>query len=168
MSYDKINTNTYDQIIILFYIALLSLLIADLITIPEAFSGFSNTVVIMIAALFIVGEGVFQSGLAKKAGQMELLIPLAFASSMGGALTLIGTAPNLIANESLFNAGYGTLSFFDFAPIGLVFLIIGIAFLWFFGRKWLDKPMPKEERKGSAFSGEMLLNDYNASQHSYD
>lgn len=197
--------------------ALLSLLITDLITIPEAFSGFSNTVVIMIAALFIVGEGVFQSGLAKKAGQMlvkltgnsefrlmmfmmllvavlsafisntgtvaillpvvvslsrqmklhpgKLLMPLAFASSMGGALTLIGTAPNLIASESLFNAGYGTLSFFDFAPIGFVFLVIGMVFLWFFGRKWLDKPMPKEKRKGSAFSGEMLLNDYNASQY---
>lgn len=197
--------------------ALISLLITDLITIPEAFSGFSNSVVIMIAALFIVGEGVFQSGLAKKAGlvlvkltgnsefrlmmfmmllvavlsgfisntgtvaillpvvvslsrQMQihpgkLLMPLAFASSMGGALTLIGTAPNLIASESLFDAGYGTLSFFEFAPIGLVILIIGMAFLWFFGRKWLNKPVAGEDGKGSPFSGETLLNDYDASQY---
>lgn len=50
--------------------ALLALLITGLLTVPEAFAGFSNSVVIMIAALFVVGEGVFQSGLAQKAGQL--------------------------------------------------------------------------------------------------
>ncbi len=197
--------------------ALLALLLSGLISIPDAFGGFSNSVVIMIAALFIVGEGVFQTGLAKKAGRTlvkltgnsefklmifmmllvailsgfisntgtvaillpvvvslsrqmnihpgKLLMPLAFASSMGGALTLIGTAPNLIASESLFNAGYGALSFFDFAPIGLIILLAGIAFLWFFGRKWLDKPLSKDEGKGATFSGEILLDDYNASPY---
>ena len=50
--------------------SLLALKLTGLLTVPETFSGFSNSVVIMIAALFIVGEGVFQTGLAQKAGNL--------------------------------------------------------------------------------------------------
>jgi hypothetical protein len=50
--------------------SLLALYLTGLLTVPEALSGFSNNVVIMIAALFIVGEGVFQTGLAQKTGNL--------------------------------------------------------------------------------------------------
>ncbi|ADU28855.1 SLC13 family permease [Evansella cellulosilytica] len=198
-------------------IALLSLLLTGLITVPEAFAGFSNTVVIMVAALFIVGEGVFQSGLAQKAGNLlikttknsewkltvfmlilvavlsgfisntgtvaillpvvvslcrqmqlhpgKLLIPLAFASSMGGALTLIGTAPNLIASESLQDAGYGALNFFTFTPIGLIMLLVGIIYLWFVGRKMLDKPIDKRAGESEKFNAGELVDQYGLTDH---
>ena len=45
-------------------------------------------------------------------------MPLAFASSMGGMATLIGTPPNLVVDEVLSNAGFTDLSFFSFTPIG--------------------------------------------------
>ena len=48
----------------------------------------------------------------------RLLMPLAFASSMGGMMTLIGTPPNLVIQNALIEAGYERLSFFTFTPVG--------------------------------------------------
>ena len=45
--------------------ALLALLIFHILTPEEALSGFSNSVVIMMVGLFVVGGGIFQTGLAK-------------------------------------------------------------------------------------------------------
>lgn len=56
----------------------------------------------------------------------RLLMPLAFASSMGGMLTLIGTPPNLVIQDTLTQAGYEPLKFFSFLPVGLVCLAVGI------------------------------------------
>ena len=192
--------------------SLLTLQLTGILTLQESLTGFANSVVIMIAALFIVGEGILQTGLAQQAGNMlvkwtgnselrvtmfmltlvailsgfisntgtvaillpvvvslsrqmqlhpgKLLMPLAFASSMGGALTLIGTAPNLIARQSLIDHGYPGLRFFAFTPIGLVILLAGIAYLWFFGRRWLDKPLEKEKKLTGVFDGEDLLEQY--------
>lgn len=45
--------------------ALIALLVFHILTPAEALSGFSNSVVIMMAGLFIVGGAIFQTGLAK-------------------------------------------------------------------------------------------------------
>ena len=146
--------------------ALLALLLCQILTPAEGLSGFSNTTVIMMIGLFIVGGGIFQTGLAKMIGSKvmtlagnselrlfllvmivtsaigmfvsntgtvalmlpivvsmaaaagtsprRLLMPLAFASSMGGMMTLIGTPPNLIVSDTLESAGYEPLAFFSF------------------------------------------------------
>lgn len=169
--------------------SLLALTITGTITPTEALAGFSNSVVIMIAGLFIVGAGIFNTGLAEKIGRQlislsgnsevkqliiimltvgvfsafisntgtvaillpvvisvalstnvspaKLLIPLAFASSLGGVVTLIGTPPNLIASNVLAENGYEPLHFFQFTPIGLVALGAGIVFMITIGRKIL-------------------------------
>ena len=70
----------------------------------------------------------------------RFLMPLAFASSMGGMATLIGTPPNLVVQEALSNAGYNTLSFFSFTPIGIVCITVGLIVLiplskWFLSKK---------------------------------
>ena len=56
----------------------------------------------------------------------RFLMPLAFASSMGGMATLIGTPPNLVVDEVLSNAGFTDLSFFSFTPIGVICVLIGL------------------------------------------
>ena len=136
--------------------ALVGLLIFNILTPEEALSGFSNSIVIMMIGLFVVGGAIFQTGLAKVissrilklAGKSELrlfllvmivtsaigafvsntgtvalmlpivvslaasaginasrlLMPLAFASSMGGMMTLIGTPPNLVIQDTLIQA----------------------------------------------------------------
>lgn len=118
----------------------------------QALSGFSNSIVVMMVGLFVVGGAIFRTGLAKMmggrimklAGRSELrllvltmlvtagigafvsntgtvalmlpilvslaadggiqtsrlLMPMAFASSMGGMLTLIGTPPTLSSTTS--------------------------------------------------------------------
>lgn len=62
-----------------------------------------------------------------------VLMPMAFASLMGGVLTLIGTPPNIIiANfrEEQLGQAFG---FFEFTPLGLTVALVGIAFIVFGG-----------------------------------
>lgn len=53
-------------------IALLAFVVLDILTPQEALTGFSNSVVIMIAALFIIGAGILRTGLAGMAGNLLL------------------------------------------------------------------------------------------------
>jgi len=197
----------------------LALFLAGVISVPEALAGFSSTVVIMLAVLFIVGEGLSHAGIAGKAGNLlvkltgnsefrmmvfiflmvavigsfisntgtvailmpivvslsakmkihpgKLLMPLAFGASMGGALTLIGTAPNLLARDALINGGFPGLSFFDFTPIGLVILFTGIVYMWFIGRRMLDKPYEKKSKIADTVNVSELLYQYSIDEKLY-
>ena len=80
--------------------------------------------------------------LANNAGvsPRRLLMPLAFAGSMGGMLTLIGTPPNLVIQDALTGAGYEPLGFFTFLPVGVVCVLTGTLVLlpltkWFLSDK---------------------------------
>ena len=191
--------------------ALLALLLCQILTPSEALSGFSNTTVIMMIGLFIVGGGIFQTGLAKMIGSKvmtlagnselrlfllvmtvtsaigmfvsntgtvalmlpivvsmaaaagssprRLLMPLAFASSMGGMMTLIGTPPNLIVSDTLQNAGYEPLGFFSFLPVGLLTLVVGVLYLLPATRMLAPKDKSKENRK-SGKSLKDLVSEY--------
>ena len=191
--------------------ALLALLLCQILTPAEALSGFSNTTVIMMIGLFIVGGGIFQTGLAKMIGSKvmslagnselrlfllvmivtsaigmfvsntgtvalmlpivvsmaaaagtssrRLLMPLAFASSMGGMMTLIGTPPNLIVSDTLESAGFEPLGFFSFLPVGLITLAVGILYLLPATRMLTPKARSKDGKKsGKSFSE--LVNEY--------
>ena len=193
--------------------ALLALLLFQIITPAQGLSGFSNTTVIMMVGLFIVGGGIFQTGLAKMIGSKvmslsgksetrmfllvmlvtgtigafvsntgtvalmlpiivsmaasagssprRLLMPLAFASSMGGMMTLIGTPPNLIVSDTLEGAGYAPLSFFSFLPVGLIVLAVGIIYL-LPATKMLT-PKEKVDKKASGKSLKELVKEYGIS-----
>ena len=68
----------------------------------------------------------------------RLLMPLAFASSMGGMLTLIGTPPNLVIQEALTESGHQPLGFFSFLPIGLVCIVVGVVVLLPLSKRFLN------------------------------
>ena len=68
-----------------------------------------------------------------------LLMPLAFASSMGGMLTLIGTPPNLVIDAALREHGHEGLSFFSFLPVGAICLAVGITVMLPLSRIFLKK-----------------------------
>jgi di/tricarboxylate transporter len=64
----------------------------------------------------------------------RLLIPMAFAASLGTAIALIGAPAFLVANGLLAQAGQAGLGIFSIAPIGLVLALTGTLFFLFVGR----------------------------------
>jgi di/tricarboxylate transporter len=68
---------------------------------------------------------------ARKAGRRPglTLMPLSFATILGGLITLIGTPPNIIASGYREKALGAPFQMFDFAPVGLVVAIAGLAFV---------------------------------------
>ena len=70
----------------------------------------------------------------------RLLIPLAFASLLGGKMTLIGTPANILASGILTEVGLNSFGFFEFAPMGAVVLATGIIYMVFIGKRLLPVP----------------------------
>ncbi len=198
--------------------SLVALLLAGILEPSEALAGFSNPVIIMMIGLFVVGAGIFRTGLAKMissrilglAGDNEnllfilvmvvtacvgafvsntgtvavmmpiimslaasanisarrYLMPLAFASSMG-MFTLISTPPNMVINEEIVKHGYKALSFFSFAPIGLLSLAVGIVVLFFLNKLLDDKNDDSSNSNKKGKSLEELAKEYNLMQQSF-
>lgn len=91
----------------------------------------------------------------------KLLMPLSFASSLGGMLTLIGTPPNLVIQEALTDAGFEPLSFFSFFPVGLVCIAVGIMVLLPLSRLFLGKDKKDgRRRKSKSKSMDELVSEY--------
>ena len=198
--------------------ALAALIVLGILTPEEALSGFSNTVVIMMVGLFVVGGAIFQTGLAKmissklmrlagnnetrlfvlvmivtslmgafvsntgtvaimipivvsmamsvKMNPSRLLMPLAFASSMSGMMTLIGTPPNLVINEELISKGYEGLGFFTFLPVGLICATVGTLILLPLSKRYLSKPGSLSSKSASsAKSLKTLVKEYGISNN---
>lgn len=101
-----------------------------------AFVSNTGTVALMlpIVVSLSAGAGVSSS---------RFLMPLAFASSMGGMMTLIGTPPNLVIQNSLISRGLEPLSFFSFTPVGLICITVGILVLIPLSKWFLSKNEPK-------------------------
>ncbi|QLD33537.1 SLC13 family permease [Mannheimia varigena] len=59
----------------------------------------------------------------------KALIPLSFSSQMAGVCTLIGTSTNLLVNAIAQQQGHPGFSMFEFAPLGIIFLLVGVAYL---------------------------------------
>ena len=95
----------------------------------------------------------------------RLLMPLAFASSMGGMMTLIGTPPNLIINDTIAGAGFGSLSFFSFTPVGLICLAVGILVLLPLTKWFLSKEKSDDTKTVSGKSLHQLAKEYGLSSN---
>lgn len=76
---------------------------------------------------------------AKKAGRSAAvtLMPLSFASILGGMITLIGTPPNIVIAEYRGDALGEPFKMFDFAPVGLACAVVGVAYVALIGWRLL-------------------------------
>ena len=179
-------------------IVLLSLVVAfmavGIITPQQMVAGFSNRGMITVALLFLVSEGIRQSGAlgtvvkkllpekgtsvtkaqlrilpivsafsaflnntpvvvifapilknwSKKVGLSctKFLIPLSYATILGGLCTLIGTSTNLVVHGMMIDKGFDGLKMFDLAYIGIPITIVGLAFIILTSRKLLPAERP--------------------------
>ena len=174
---------------------LIALVVAGILKPEEAFAGFSNEIIIILASIFVLSGALQRSGIIdamgarlhkvaggsqnslllaimavaggvssfmnnttttaiflppvkgmarkSKISPSKRLMPLAFASIMGGTCTLIGTSTNVAVSGYIAKAGMEPLSLFEVTPVGLVIVAIGVTYMMVVGKRLL--PDHKEE-----------------------
>lgn len=153
----------------------------------DAIAGFASPATITILAMYILSEGINQSGVVDRVGDgisrltvgnprrlllatvgstgisaglmnntpvvavfipmvtrladraglspSKLLLPLSYAAMLGGTLTLIGTATNLLASDLSRDLLDHPIGMFEFTPLGIVVLLVGIVYLLTLGHR---------------------------------
>ncbi len=192
-------------------VALAALLVGiaiGLVPAQHAFEGFSNEVVIIVAAALVVSEGVARSGVVesvmrpvmpllrgvrtqvpvlagatmllsmvtKNVGALailmpvalqvarrtgtppsRLLMPMAFAALLGGIVTLVGTAPNIIMADVRRQVLGKPFGMFAYTPVGLSVALLGLVFLSFGWRL-----LPGGRKAASSLGDALAIEDYTA------
>lgn len=95
------------------------------------FSAWMNNTAI-VAIMLPVTLGFARS---KNIAASRLLMPLSYASILGGVCTLIGTSTNILVNGTLRDMGQKPMTMFELAPLGIPLAIAGVAYLTIFGPK---------------------------------
>ncbi len=114
-------------------------------------SAFLNNTPIVAVFIPIVVQAARSAGLSAS----RMLMPLSFATIMGGTTTLIGTSTNILVSGIAADHGLAPFTMFQMAPMGIVFAVAGIAYMLFFGRKQLRK-----ERDPTGLKERFGLKDY--------
>jgi len=189
------------------FVSLLAALLAGVVPVDQAFSGFGHPAVVIIALVLVASRGLSNSGaiellarvvvsggrkLAAHIGIMSALaavlsavmnnvaalallmpvdmqaaskanrspalslMPLSFASILGGMITLIGTPPNIVIAEFRNDALGAPYRMFDFAPVGLACAVVGVAYVAFVGWRLL----PSSTREADSSRELFELADY--------
>ncbi|MEW9808227.1 SLC13 family permease [Mesorhizobium marinum] len=187
-------------------LALLAALAVGVVPLDEAFSGFSNDIVIIVGSALLVSAGVARSGImeyvlnrylpeltsvraqlailvivvavlsafVKNIGALAIMIPIAFkfgerskvspstflmpmafASLLGGLMTQIGTSPNVVVSSLRQDLTGEPFTMFDFTPVGLALTAAGCIFLILF--YWI---LPQRTRKDAALSEALDIKNY--------
>ena len=124
-------------------------------------SGFINNTPVVAILVPVISDLAHEG----KTSPSKLLIPLSFASMLGGMLTVIGTSTNILASDVMGRlaeqpeyAGLGLheFSMFEFTALGLVVLVVGILYLVTVGYRLLpERVLPEED-----YVEEYELEDY--------
>lgn len=128
----------------------LSLKILLLMTITAGLSAFMNNV----GALALVMPVALKIGKDKKIAPSKLLMPVAFASLLGGMITGIGTPPNLIVSTYRMQALGEGFPLFAFTPVGLSLAALGIVFTVLLGYRFLP------DRESLSLREQFNIEDY--------
>ena len=115
-------------------------------------SAFMNNV----AALALLMPVDLQAAKKSERSPRGTLMPLSFATILGGLVTLIGTPPNIIIASFRERSQGEAFSMFDFAPVGLACAVVGIAFVALIG--W--RLIPNADQKVDVGTNLMELEGY--------
>ena len=176
---------------IITFLLLIALVVSGVLAPREAFEGFSNDIIIILGAIFVISGALQETGvldllgarILKLAGTnpnrlllllmsstagvsafmnnttvtamflpptvgvarraslsaSRLLMPLAFASILGGTCTLIGTSTNVAVSGYIKKAGMPELGMFEITPLGLIIVVVGVAYMMLIGRRLLPE-----------------------------
>lgn len=117
-----------------------------------ALSAFMNNV----AALTLLMPIELAAAAKEKRSPALTLMPLAFATILGGLITLIGTPPNIIISQFRATATGEPFQMFDFAPVGLIIAVVGVAFIALVG--W--RLIPQRVSQSSQLDDLRRVTDY--------
>ncbi|MGK9169347.1 SLC13 family permease [Inquilinus limosus] len=104
-------------------------------------SAFMNNVGALALVLPVAIQGARSAGYSPSA----ILMPLSFATLLGGTVTLIGTPPNLLISAFREQALGEPYHLFDFTPVGLVLTVAGLAYMLLLG--WRLIPASRHGRR---------------------
>ena len=127
-----------------------TLSILALISLAALLSGFINNV----GALALLMPIAMQMAAKHDIPAGKVLMPVAFGSILGGMTTLIGTPTNLVVSGFRESMDMGSFSMFDFSPVGVSVMVVGVAFIGIFG--WRIVPARTQSESGSFDTGTYL------------
>lgn len=137
-------------------------------------AGNSEAKVLILLMLSVAGLGAFMSSTGVVAvfipvvimicrqmniSPKRLMMPLSVAGLISGMMTLIATAPNLVVNAELVKDTNLRLEFFDFTPIGLLILVLGMGYM-LIARRWLSDNNDESNQDTMQSSMNELINEY--------
>ncbi len=133
------------------------LLVLTLTGLVAFFSAFMNDV----GALALIMPVALQVSQRYKIPTSKLLMPMAFASLLGGTATLIGTPPNMLIAQYRATAdpAAGAFAMFDFLPVGIVVIVVGLLYIAFIG--WRLIPVRNAEADNRLFETDDYLLEAN-------
>jgi di/tricarboxylate transporter len=137
----------------------LLVLIMGTVALLSGFISDTGTVAVMAPAIISISR-------KSEINPSKLLIPLAFGSLLGGAMTLIGTPPNIVVSDLLAENGFEAFQFFDFTPIGLVLLVAGILYMALANR-WLLPDYQSSQTLQRVDSPQELMEAYQLQEDLY-
>jgi di/tricarboxylate transporter len=126
------------------------------IGVMAGFAAVLSAVMNNVAALALLMPLDMQAALKAKRSPALTLMPLSFASILGGMITLIGTPPNIVIAEYRGSVMGEPYRMFDFAPVGLAVAIVGVAYVALIGWRLIPVARGKHNMAKELFE----LGDY--------
>ena len=117
--------------------------------------GVSSGLVKNVGALAMLMPAAVQTAKKSDTSPSVFLMPMSFASLLGGLMTLVGTSPNIIVSRVREQMTGEPFGMFDYLPTGLGLLVVGLIFLRFGYRL-----LPRERRAAPTMGEALNITDY--------
>jgi len=112
-----------------------------LLFLVAGFSSIASNTAVTAAFVPVVTASAAQLG----ASPRTMLMPMAFASMLGGTIFLFGTSTNLVISGAMGNFGLERIGFAELTPLGLPLTIAGVLVTYVIGRRLLSRGAPPDE-----------------------
>lgn len=126
-------------------------IIMMIVGIISAFINNTAAVAIFIPVIISLSRDIGESA-------SKLLMPMSFAAMFGGVCTLIGTSTNLLVDSIATDNDLAGFGMFDFAPVGLIFFVVGFIYLFTVGINLIPERR-KDESLTDTFEMQSYLTD---------